>query len=164
MLAPAASFTEAILAIHILAVVVAFGVTFSYPVLALVGSRERRAMPTLHRAQRSISRLVINPGLGVILLAGIYLASEEHQWSAFYVQWGIAAVIVLGAAEGALIIPREARLAQAATRDVAAAGEGEVVWSEEYNRLFRQTGVIGAGADLIVVLTIFFMALHLGGS
>lgn len=141
MLSLAASFSQAILAIHILAVVVAFGVTFSYPVLALVGNRERRAMPTMHRAQRAISRIVINPGLGVILLAGIYLASTEHQWSAFYVQWGIAAVIVLGAAEGALIIPREARLAEVATRDVAAAGEDEVVWSDEYNGLFRQTGV-----------------------
>lgn len=160
MLASAASFSEVILAIHILAVVVGFGVTFSYPVLALVGNRERRAMPTLHRAQHAISRMVINPSLVVILLAGIYLASHEHQWSAFYVQWGIAAVIVLGAAEGALIMPREAKLADAATRDVAAAGEGEVVWSEEYNRLFRQTGMIGAALDLIVVLTILFMALR----
>ena len=27
-----------------------------------------------------ISRMVINPGLLVILLAGIYLASDLHQW------------------------------------------------------------------------------------
>ena len=45
---------------------------------------------------------------------------------------------------------------------MAAAGTGEVVWSDEYNAVFRQTGMIGAALDLIVVLTIFFMALHLG--
>jgi hypothetical protein len=162
MLAPAASFSEFILGLHILAVVVAFGVTFTYPVFAAVGNRERRAMPALHRAQVMISRMVINPGLLVILLAGIYLASHEHQWSHFYVQWGMAAVIVLGAAEGALILPRERRLAELAERDVSAAGAGEVTWSDEYNAVFRQVGIYGALLDLIVVLTIFFMALHLG--
>ncbi len=161
MLVPAA-FSDAILAIHIIGVMVAFGVTFSYPVFALVANRERRAMPTLHRAQHAISRMVISPGLGVILLAGIYLAAKEHQWSAFYVQWGLGAVVVLGAIEGAVVVPREARLAEVAARDVAGAGAGEVVWSDEYNRLFRQTGMVGAVLDLIVVLTIFFMALHLG--
>jgi len=91
VLAPA-SFTEAILAIHILGVVVAFGVTFTYPLLAIAGNREKRAMPTLHRYQVAVSRMVINPGLLVILIAGIALASERHQWSSFYVGWGIAAV------------------------------------------------------------------------
>ena len=158
-----AAFSDAILAVHIIGVMVAFGVTFSYPVLALVGNRERRAMPALHRAQHAISRMIINPGLVVILLAGIYLASHEHAWSAFYVQWGIAAVIVLGGAEGGLVMPREARLAKLAERDVAASGQGEVRWSAEYTGLVRQTAVIGAVLDVIVVLTIFFMALHVGG-
>jgi uncharacterized membrane protein len=163
VLAPA-SFTEAILAIHILAVVVAFGVTFTYPLLAVAGNRQKRAMPTLHRYQLAVSRMVINPGLLVILLAGIYLASKEHQWSSFYVQWGIGAVIVLGAAEGALIAPRGKRLVELAERDIAAAGSGEVTWSDEYNAVFRQIGTIGVLLDVVVVLTVFFMALHVGAS
>lgn len=157
-----AAFHDAILAVHILAVVVAFGVTFSYPVFAVIGNREKRMMPALHRAQALISRVVISPGLLVILLAGIYLASNEHQWSKFYVQWGLAAVVVLGALEGAVVLPRERRLAELADRDVAAAGPGEVTWSGEYNRLFKQVGMIGALLDLIVVVTIFLMALHVG--
>ena len=67
-----------------------------------------------------IGRVVINPGLLVVLLAGIYLASDQHQWSVFYVQWGIAAVIVIGAIEGSWMIPREGRLAKIAERDLAA--------------------------------------------
>ncbi|MDQ6745807.1 MAG: hypothetical protein M3Z27_07335 [Actinomycetota bacterium] len=164
MLAPAASASEAILAIHIVAVMVAFGVTFTYPVFALIGNRDRHSMPTLHRLQQAIGRFVINPGLLVILLAGIYLASHDHQWSAFYVQWGLAAVVVLGGLEGAVVTRGEGRLAELAARDLAAAGAGEVAWSEEYGALRRRIGAIGALMDLIVVLTIFFMALRLGGS
>jgi len=143
-------------------VVVAFGVTFTYPLLAIAGNREKRAMPTLHRYQVAVSRMVINPGLLVILIAGIVLASKEHQWGSFYVGWGVAAVVVLGAAEGALIAPRGKRLVELAERDIAAAGAGEVTWSDEYNAVFRQTGQIGAVLDLIVVVTVFFMALHVG--
>ena len=44
-----------------------------------------------------------------MLVAGIYLASDEHQWSSFYVGWGILAVIALGALEGAVQIPRGAQ-------------------------------------------------------
>lgn len=155
-----ASFSEAVLAIHLIGVVVAFGVTFSYPVFALFGSRDRRSMPTLHRAQAAISRMVITPGLLVILIAGIVLASDEHQWKAFFVQWGIGAVIVLMGAEHALILPRERKLAELAERDVQAAGGGEVRWSAEYDAVFRQTGIIGAVLDLIVIVTIFLMAFH----
>ena len=161
MLVPG-SFTEAVVAIHILGVVVAFGVTFTYPLLRIAGNREKRAMPTLHRYQLAVSRMIVNPGLFVILVAGIVLASKEHQWKAFYVQWGLAAVVVLGAGEGALIARRGKRLIALAERDVAAAGTGEVTWSDEYNAVFRQTGMIRAVLDLIVVVTVFLMALHVG--
>ena len=77
-----------VLAVHISAVMVAFGVTFAYPIVAVVGERlDRRAMPWFHRVQVAISRRLINPGLLVVLLAGIVLASDEHQWKHFYVQW-----------------------------------------------------------------------------
>lgn len=132
MLAPAASFRDAILAIHILAVVVAFGVTFAYPIFDAVGARmDRRAIPWFHRMQGVLSRRVIGPGLVVVLIAGVYLASHEHQWRSFYVQRGIGAVIVLGALQGSIMIPRQRKLAELAARDVQAAGAGEVSWSPE---------------------------------
>ena len=62
---------------------------------------------------------------------------------AFYVQWGIGAVIVLGAIEGAVMIRGEGQLAEIAARDVAAAGDGEVKWSAEYEALFRRLGMFG---------------------
>ena len=78
------------------------------------------------------------PFLGLALLAGIYLASKLHAWSDFYVQWGLGVIIVLGALGGAFFAPRERKLAELAERDVAAAGDGEVTFSEEYQALRRQ--------------------------
>ncbi len=160
----AASFSDAILAIHILAVVIGFGVIFSYPLFFLVGARmDRRAMPWFHNMQQLFGRYLISPGLVVILIAGIYLASHEHQWSKFYVQWGLAAVVVIGGIGGGFLGPREGKLAELSARDVAAtAPGGEVKWSAEYEALNRQVLTVGSIMLLIIVLTVFFMALHLG--
>lgn len=178
MLATAASFTDFVLGVHILSVVVAFGATFAYP---LIFGAARRAdpsvMPWLFGVMRRIDRFIVNPGLALVLIAGIVLASEEHAWSHFFVQWGIGAVVVIGALVGSFMIPREGKLAEVATRDLAAmpsgaggggaggggAGGGAIAgsapaWSPEYYKLLRQVSIGGAVLDLIVVLTIFVMA------
>ena len=164
MIGLAASFSDAILAVHILAVVIGFGALFAYPVVALVAAKQdRRAMPWYHRMQELIGRYLVGPGLAVILIAGIYLASHEHQWSKFYVQWGVGAVVVIGGIGGGFIGRREGRLAELAARDIAeAAPDGEVTWSGEYQALNKQVMIVGSILLLIIVLTVFFMALHLG--
>src|ERR1700682_6050249 len=110
ILIPAVTFYTVVLAIHVAAVVVAFGVTFAYPIIfAVVEKADPRALPALHRAELAVGQRLINPGLGIVLIAGIYLASKLHQWSAFYVQWGLAAAIVLGALGGLFFSPTEKR-------------------------------------------------------
>jgi hypothetical protein len=163
MLAPAVMFWQVVLAIHIAAVVVAFGVTFAYPIFILAGAKlDPRGMPWFHRAQQLVGRRLIDPGLGLVLLAGIYLASKLHQWHAFYVQWGLAIAIVLGALEGAVMIRGEGRLAELAERDIAAAGGGEVQWSAEYEALARRTNAVGALMSLLVLITIYLMSVQAG--
>jgi len=159
----AASIYEVVLAIHIMAVVVAFGVTFAYPIMFAVGARnDPRSLPLLHRIEYTIERYLINPGLLLVIIAGIYLASKGHYWSDFFVQWGLGAVIVIGALIGAVMIPTAKRAEQAVTRDVAASGEGEVELSEEYRALVRRLSSVGTLLSLLVLVTILFMALHLG--
>jgi hypothetical protein len=167
----AASLYEIVLAVHIMAVVVAFGVTFAYPIMFAVAARhDPRGLPLLHRIEYTIERTLINPGLALVLLAGIYLASKGHFWSDFFVQWGLAAVVVIGALIGAVMIPTAKRAEQIATRDVAAAGAGsgggaggsEVEMSEEYRALVRRLSSVGTLLSLIVLVTILFMALHVG--
>ena len=159
----AVMFWEVVLAVHIAAIVIAFGVTFAYPVMYAVGmSREKRSMPGFHRIQDSVGKFVISPFLALALLCGIYLASKLHAWSSFYVQWGLAVIIVLGGLGGAFFAPRERKLAELADRDIAAAGEGEVTWSEEYDALRKQVALVGYISNVLVVLTIYFMTAQTG--
>jgi Domain of unknown function (DUF1772) len=165
--AAAAAFVDFVLAVHILAVVVAFGVTFAYPLIFAAARRaDPSVMPWWFSVIQRIDRYIVNPGLAVVVLAGIYLASEEHRWSAFFVQWGIGVAVVIGAVVGSFMIPREGKLAKIAERDLAAAGgagarEGSP-WSAEYEKLFKQVSIGGALLDLLVVITIFVMATHAG--
>jgi Predicted integral membrane protein (DUF2269) len=158
---PAASLFEVVLAIHIMAVVVAFGFTFAYPIMFGVAARhEPRGLPLLHRVEYTIERMLVNPGLLVVILAGIYLASKGHYWSQFFVQWGLAAAIVIGALVGAVMIPTAKRAEQTAARDVAAAGEGEVELSVEYRALVRRLSTVGSLLSVLVLVTILFMVIQ----
>ena len=74
-------------------------------------------------------------------------------------QWGFAVVIVIGAVVGAVMIPTSKKAEQAAERDIVAAGDGEVVFGEEYQGLVRRLNIVGttlsaAGAadDLFMVV------------
>jgi hypothetical protein len=159
----AVAFWEFALAVHIAAIVIAFGVTFAYPVMYAVGvGKEPRSMPGLHRIQDAVGKRVISPFLALALIAGIYLASHEHEWSAFYVQWGLGAIIVLGGLGGAFFAPQERKLAELAERDVASAGDGEVVLSAEYHALRKRVELVGYAAAGLVLLTIYFMTTHTG--
>jgi hypothetical protein len=158
MLTPAVTFWEVILAVHIMAVVVAFGVTFAYPLLFFVGSKlDPQAMPWFHRMQQVLGRRLISPGLGVVLIAGIYLASKLHQWHHFYVQWGLAVAIVLGGLEGGFMVRQEGKLAELAQRDLAGSASAEVQWSSEYEALGKRVGAVGALMSVLVLVTIYLM-------
>ena len=162
---PAASLYEVVLAVHIMAVVVAFGVTFAYPIMfAVAARRDPRSLPLLHRIEYTIERMLVNPGLALVLLAGIYLASKGHFWSDFFVQWGLGAVIVIGALVGAVMIPTSKRAEQIAARDLAASGDDEAPaqLSDDYRALVRRLSSVGTLLSLLVLLTILFMALHTG--
>jgi hypothetical protein len=153
-------FFEVVLAVHIIAVVFAFGATFAYPVLlGAVGRADSRSLPALYKAIHAISVKVIMPGLAIVVVCGIYLASKLHVWSEFYVQWGIGVAVVIGAVEGVFLSPNEKRLCEVADRDAAAAGDAQISWSAEHDTLVKRIGAVGATMDLLVILTILFMVL-----
>jgi hypothetical protein len=169
MFVSAVAFPDLILAVHILGAVVGFGVVFAYPVLFAVAARtDPGVIPWLWRARRQVGRYVVNPGLLVVVLAGLYLAGDEHVWSSFFVGWGIAAAIVIGGVEGVIIIPRSGKLATLAERDLAttsvpAGGQRmSATWSPEYAAGARTLSRAGWLMQLIVVVTVFIMAAHAG--
>jgi hypothetical protein len=161
----AVTFYTFALAVHIAAIVIAFGVTFAYPVMYAVGIRsEPRSMPGVHRIQDSVGKFVISPFLGLALLAGIYLASKLHTWSDFYVQWGLGVIVLLGALGGAYFAPRERRLAELAERDVAGgdASASGFAFGAEYKALRKQVFSVNLAANVLVLLTIYFMTAQTG--
>jgi hypothetical protein len=159
--APAVTFFDVVLSVHIIAVVIAFGATFAYPVfLTAITKSDSRALPSLYRAFHAVSQRVIMPGLAVVMICGIYLASKLHLWSAFFVQWGLGVSLVIGAIEGMFLAPNERRLIEAADRDLVAAGDGPLTPGPEHQALVRRVGAIGALMDLLVLLTILFMVIR----
>lgn len=157
----AAALYDYVLAVHVMAVVVAFGVTFAYPIMFTVGARHgAHSLPLLHRIEYTIERYLINPGLLLVVLAGIYLASKGHHWSEFFVQWGLGAVVVIGALVGSVMIPTAKRAEQIAERDIAASTSAEAPeMSAEYQALTRRLATVGSALSGLVLVTILFMAI-----
>lgn len=157
----AASAYEIALAVHIIGVVVAFGVTFAYPVMFAVSAKsEPRALPLLHRIEYTTERILVNGGLVTLGAAGLFLAGDGHHWSEFFVQWGIGAAVVIGGLVGAVMIPTAKRAEELARRDIEAVGDGaEVEMSEEYRALVRRRNAVGSLLYALVIATIAIMAI-----
>ncbi|HEX4188378.1 MAG TPA: DUF2269 family protein [Solirubrobacteraceae bacterium] len=159
MLTPIAAAYDWILGLHIIAVVVAFGWTFTLPVVYAVGAKaDPRSLPVLHRIEYTITRLILNPALLVLLAAGIFLASDGHHWKEFFVQWGLATVVVIGALAGAILIPGAKRAEEAVRRDLEGWSSGDFEPGPEYLAATRRLNIVGSAASLLVLATIVIMA------
>jgi hypothetical protein len=155
---PAVSAYEIAIAVHIMAVVAAFGVTFAYPIMFAVAARsDPRSLPLIYRIEYSIERMLVSPGLLIVLVAGIFLASDGHHWSEFFVQWGLGVVVLIGAVVGAVMIPTARRAEAAAAADVAASGAGAVTPSEESRSLALRLSIVGSLLSALVLATILIM-------
>ncbi|HEV7586410.1 MAG TPA: DUF2269 family protein [Solirubrobacteraceae bacterium] len=159
MLSPATSAYDYVLALHIIAVVVAFGWTFTLPLVYTVATKvDPRSLPVLHRIEYTISRVVANPALLVIIVAGIFLASDGHHWKEFFVQWGLGVAILIGALLGAILIPTAKRAEEAVRRDLEGFTGGSFQPGAEYMAAARRLNIVGSAASLLVLITIVIMA------
>ncbi len=142
--------------LHILAVVLAFGPTFGYGffVAAAEGSAPR-SVPTVLRGVQMVDRYLVQPGLIVLLLAGIYLLADGP-WDASdaFISVGFLAIIVLFGLSHAFFRPQTAKALQLAERDL---GSGDTL-SPEYEGVSKKLAGVGKLAGLIVVVAVFFMA------
>jgi uncharacterized membrane protein len=151
----AITFYSVVLSVHIMAVVVAFGAAFAYPVFLPWARRAHpEAMPILHTVSGRVSRMVTSPALVVVLLAGFYLASDADVWSKVWVTVPLIIILVIGGIGGAVMAPADRKLAELAGRDLSGAGGG---LSQEYDDLFRRTAFFGYTVCALVLVAIFFM-------
>ncbi len=140
--------------IHILAVVLAFGPTFGYGFLFSVAPQFPSATPALMAGVEKIDRYLVNPGMVVLLLAGIYLLAEgPWKGSEAFIGVGFAAIIVLFGLQHGFFQPRVRKAKALAERDLQ---RGDTL-SEDFLALSARIGQVGTLAGLIVVVAIFFM-------
>ena len=126
----AVRFYDVVLWIHITSVVVAFGVLFAYPLFLALSARAPFAdRAAIHRVQVAFSKRVTGPAIGVVLIAGIYLATDAKVWDQGWVPTGFVLLLII-AGLGATVLRRgEERLiatAEAADEGAYAAAVGSV--------------------------------------
>ena len=141
--------------VHILAVVVGIGATYAYPiVLAWVERFAPQSVPPVYAALRRVDRLMVTPGLVIVLLGGFYLVSEgKLKVSESWISLGIVTVLVLLGMTHGFFRPRWDKGIELAERDLAAGGE----LSEEFRSNSRQMAIAGMLMSLLVIVTLFFM-------
>ena len=92
---------DVVLWLHITAVVIAFGALFAYPVfLAVVAKAPIAQRATFHHAQIAFSKRITGPTIGVILLAGVYLATDADLWSETWVTVPLVLLFVIAGLGG----------------------------------------------------------------
>ncbi len=140
--------------IHILAVVLALGPTFGYGFIFSVAPQYPKATPALLAGVQRNDRYLVNPGMIVLLIAGIYLMSKGN-WDASesFISLGIAAIIVLFGLQHGFFQPQARKAKALAERDLQA---GDTL-SPEFDAISKRLGQVGSLAGLIVVVAIFFM-------
>jgi hypothetical protein len=147
--------------VHVVAVVLAFGPTFGYAFFQAVTERNYpQGVPTMWRAIDATGRYLVTPAGTVALLAGLYLiidGDSPWEFSDAFVGFGIVAILILLGLGGGFFAPQGQKAMELAERDIAAAGTGEIEFSDEYWAASKRIAQVGTATGVLIVVTIFFM-------
>jgi uncharacterized membrane protein len=150
--------------IHITAVVVGLGATFAESILLPVTMGvDKRHLPVVYRIQTVLNRYFASPALLLILITGFYQVAEGN-WDlgSFWISSTIVIVILLGGINGMYFMPTDRKLEKMVTEEIAAAGDGEIEFSDEYTAMARTEGFMGAITGILIVAAIFLMVIKPG--
>jgi Predicted integral membrane protein (DUF2269) len=141
---------------HIIAVVVALGPTFGYGVFFSVLPQYPQSAPALIAGIRRIDRYLVNPGMILLLIAGIVLLADSSSvWkgSQFFIVWGFLAIIALFGVQHGFFGPQMDRLQQIADKDLQS---GDTLGAE-FQAASQKIAQVGAATGVLILLTVFFM-------
>lgn len=146
-----------VLSIHVMAVVLAFGVTFAYPIMGpFIAQKHPGSLRALHEVQDRIGKFLITPAATLALATGIYMASDHDLFDRVWVQVPMGIIIVLLGLGGAFFSPNERKAAELAP------GEGQPP-SPEYLAVVGRVAKVGMLASLLVLVAVFLMITKPGG-
>jgi uncharacterized membrane protein len=145
--------------LHVAAVMVGFGSTFALAVAGPIARKlDARHLPYVHQLSLTLNRFFASPGLVIVLVTGFYQV-DKGNWDLgdAWISATLAIVVVLGAIMGAVFMPSAKRQKATAERDIAAAGDGPVTMSEEYDKRERIEAIFGPITGLLLVAAVFLM-------
>jgi hypothetical protein len=157
------TFYNVVLFLHILSAIVAFGITFTYPLIfvSLKRAGNVRHLAWWHRTQVEIERKILSPAATLLLLCGIYMASDGiYGWKSTFVTLGLVFLVVIMGLLGAVLIPAESKAAGIAEGAMGPDGSGEL--GADYQALARRMQIAGTIASVLVVVVVFLMVTKLG--
>jgi hypothetical protein len=145
--------------LHITAVMVGFGATFAESVMFPVAMKlNPRHLPYVHRLQLTLNQFFAVPALVVVIATGLYQVSEGNwEFGDLWVSATFGIVIVIGLLNLLYFIPADRRLGPMVERELADAGDGEVVLSQEYQRGATREGIVGSITGILLVAAVFLM-------
>jgi hypothetical protein len=147
-------FYDVVLSLHVAAIVVAFGVVFTYPlVLPWLRRHHPGAMVVAHETQARVGRSVITPAATIALLAGVYLATDAELWGELWVVVPFAILVAILGLGGAVLAPTERPLAELASDGMD---------TPELRRHVQQGDDALERRRRLVLVAIFFMVPKLG--
>jgi hypothetical protein len=130
-----------------MAVVAAYGLPLAYPLLIpYVRRNNPEALPGVHAVQYRLNKYLTGPATAVILLAGVYLATEHDLWGEPWVIVGLLSIAVISGLGGALVLPAAERMSQL---------RGD---SAEYAAVYSRYMRAEVTLVVVVLVAIFFMA------
>jgi hypothetical protein len=140
-----------VVAVHIIAAFAAYGLPAAYPlVLPYLRRHHPEALPGVHAIQYRLNVALTGPFTIVLLVAGIYLATDGERWGEPFTTFGLLAVAMIAVVGGAVIVP--------ATKHLAALAPD----SPEYAAVFRRYLIAEIFLAAVVVAGIFMMAVQPG--
>jgi hypothetical protein len=152
-------FYTLVLFLHIASAVIAFGVTFAYPIIDIVIRRsDLRTLPVFHQVQGALATKLITPGAIVVLLTGIYMA--VNRWDDFGGFWftaaGVIVIVLLGLGHG-FFRPTGRKMYAQATADLAAGAAERGTMSAEYEALAGRVRLVGILSSLLILTAVLLM-------
>jgi len=150
----AIAFYDVAVALHVMAILVAFGAVFAYPVLTgFVLRTNPQSAPALYGAIRLLDQRVVSPMAVVALALGAYLATDADVWSKVWVTVPLIILVIVMGLIGAVFSPSLKRLSHLAARDLTAGGTLSADTMAEVRRL----NAGWTAAAVLVLVAVFFM-------
>jgi Predicted integral membrane protein (DUF2269) len=158
------TFYNLVLFVHISSAIVAFGVTFAYPIMVpALRPKDLSRAPWFHSVQARVGRLLITPAAVLILLSGLYIVWKgSYEIGDGFVGGGIAIIVIILGLGGAFFSRKEEQLVELAERDLAAGLGPDGKLSEDYERVNRQVATVGGFVNLLILVAVFLMVVKPG--